>query len=164
MKPADFAKVKLAERDLRHARNGNTRYVVEPNIKEGKGGLRDLHTLFWIAKFAYRANSIIDIVEQGVLRESEARRFAAAQRFLWTVRCHIHLRSGRPDERLDFEAQMAIAPLMGFADRSGMQAVERFMKRYYLAARDVGNLTRIMCAAMEMDCLLYTSPSPRDGW
>jgi [protein-PII] uridylyltransferase len=151
MKPADFAEVKLAERDLRHTRNGNTRYVVEPNIKEGKGGLRDLHTLFWIAKFAYRADSIIDIVEQGVLRESEARRFAAAQRFLWTVRCHIHLRSGRPDERLDFEAQMAIAPLMGFADRSGMQAVERFMKRYYLAARDVGNLTRIMCAAMEMD-------------
>jgi [protein-PII] uridylyltransferase len=151
MKPADFAEVKLAERDLRHTRNGNTRYVVEPNIKEGKGGLRDLHTLFWIAKFAYRADSIIDIVEQGVLRESEARRFAAAQRFLWTVRCHIHLQSGRPDERLDFEAQMAIAPLMGFADRSGMQAVERFMKRYYLAARDVGNLTRIMCAAMEMD-------------
>jgi [protein-PII] uridylyltransferase len=151
MKPADFAEVKLAERDLRHTRNGNTRYVVEPNIKEGKGGLRDLHTLFWIAKFAYRADSIIDIVEQGVLRESEARRFAAAQRFLWTVRCHIHLRSGRPDERLDFEAQMAITPLMGFADRSGMQAVERFMKRYYLAARDVGNLTRIMCAAMEMD-------------
>ncbi|MGC6497591.1 MAG: [protein-PII] uridylyltransferase [Candidatus Puniceispirillaceae bacterium] len=151
IKPAEFAALKLAERDTRHKRHGNTRYVVEPNIKEGKGGLRDLHTLFWIAKFAYRADSIIALVEKGVLRESEARRFAAAQRFLWTVRCHIHLHRGRPDERLDFEAQMAIAPLMGFADRSGMRAVERFMKRYYLAALDVGNLTRIMCAAMEMD-------------
>ena len=151
IKPAEFAALKLGERDTRHKRHGNTRYVVEPNIKEGKGGLRDLHTLFWIAKFAYRADSIIALVEKGVLRESEARRFAAAQRFLWTVRCHIHLHRGRPDERLDFEAQMTIAPLMGFADRSGMRAVERFMKRYYLAALDVGNLTRIMCAAMEMD-------------
>ncbi|MEX0504373.1 [protein-PII] uridylyltransferase [Alphaproteobacteria bacterium LSUCC0719] len=151
LKPVDFVDTKLEERDQRHDRHGATRYVVEPNIKEGKGGLRDLHTLFWIAKFAYRANSIIDIVEKGILRESEARRFAAAQRFLWTVRCHLHIRSGRPEERLDFDAQMAIAPLMGFASRGGMRGVERFMKRYYLAARDVGSLTRIICAAMETD-------------
>jgi len=151
LKPVDFVDAKLQERDQRHDRHGATRYVVEPNIKEGKGGLRDLHTLFWIAKFAYRADSIIDIVEEGIMRESEARRFAAAQRFLWTVRCHLHIRSGRPEERLDFDAQMAIAPLMGFSSRGGMRDVERFMKRYYLAARDVGNLTRIICAAMETD-------------
>ncbi|MGB2411106.1 MAG: [protein-PII] uridylyltransferase, partial [Candidatus Puniceispirillaceae bacterium] len=151
LKPVDFVDAKLLERDQRHERHGATRYVVEPNIKEGKGGLRDLHTLFWIAKFAYRGDSIIDIVDKGILRESEARRFAAAQRFLWTVRCHLHIRSGRPEERLDFDAQMAIAPLMGFASRGGMRDVERFMKRYYLAARDVGNLTRIICAAMETD-------------
>jgi len=151
LKPADFVEAKLAERDSRHLKHGATRYVVEPNIKEGKGGLRDLHTLFWIAKFAYRADSIVDIVEKGILRETEARRFAAAQRFLWTVRCHLHLRAGRPEERLDFDAQMAIAPRMGFAARGSMRDVERFMKRYYLAARDVGNLTRIICAAMETD-------------
>ncbi len=151
LKPGDFVEVKLAERDSRHEKHGATRYVVEPNIKEGKGGLRDLHTLFWIAKFAYRADSILDIVEKGILRETEARRFAAAQRFLWTVRCHLHLRAGRAEERLDFDAQMAIAPRMGFAARGGMRDVERFMKRYYLAARDVGNLTRIICAAMETD-------------
>ena len=151
LKTMDFVDTKLAERDQRHSRHGATRYMVEPNIKEGKGGLRDLHTLFWIAKFAYRADSIIDIVETGVLRESEARRFAAAQRFLWTVRCHLHLRAGRPEERLDFDAQMAIAPLMGFVARGSMRDVERFMKRYHLAARDVGNLTRIICAAMETD-------------
>ena len=125
--------------------------MVEPNVKEGKGGLRDLHTLFWIAKLAYRADSIIDIVDKGVLRETEARRFAAAQRFLWTVRCHLHLLAGRPEERLDFDAQMSIAPRMGFAARGGMRDVERFMKRYHLAARDVGSLTRIICAAMETD-------------
>ena len=150
-KPLSFVEEKLAERDLRHQRLGDTRYVVEPNIKDGKGGLRDLHTLLWTVKYAYRATSLIDIVDQAILRDSEARRFAAAQRFLWTVRCHLHLYAGRPEERLDFEAQMVIAPLMGFADRGGLRAVERFMKRYYLAARDVGNLTRIFCAAMETD-------------
>ena len=149
IRPGDFAEIKLAERDARHQKHGATRYMVEPNVKEGKGGLRDLHTLFWIAKLAYRADSIIDIVDKGVLRETEARRFAAAQRFLWTVRCHLHLLAGRPEERLDFDAQMSIAPRMGFAARGGMRDVERFMKRYHLAARDVGSLTRIICAAME---------------
>ena len=150
-KPLAYVEEKLDERDIRHKRFGDTRYVVEPNVKDGKGGLRDLHSLFWIAKYAYRANSIIDIVEQGVLRDGEARKFALAQRFLWTVRCHLHLNAERPEERLDFEAQMIIAPRLGFADRGGLRGVERFMKRYYLAARNVGNLTRIFCAAMETD-------------
>ncbi len=150
-KPLVFVEEKLAERDVRHKRFGDTRYVVEPNVKDGKGGLRDLHSLFWIAKYAYRANSIFDIVKQGVLRDGEARKFALAQRFLWTVRCHLHLQAGRAEERLDFEAQMTIAPRLGFADRGGMRGVERFMKRYYLAVRNVGNLTRIFCAAMETD-------------
>ena len=150
-KPLAFVEEKLAEREIRHKRYGDTRYVVEPNIKDGKGGLRDLHSLFWIAKYAYRADSIIDIVDEEVLREAEARKFAIAQRFLWTVRCYLHLHAGRAEERLDFDAQMAIAPRMGFADRGGLRGVERFMKRYYLAARNVGNLTRIFCAAMEMD-------------
>lgn len=151
IKTSDFVDSKLSERDQRHARLGATRYVVEPNIKEGKGGLRDLHSLFWITKFAYRTPNVLDLVDHVVMRESEARRFAAAQRFLWTVRCHLHLFAGRPEERLDFEAQMTIAPRMGFADRGGLRAVERFMKRYYLVARDVGNLTRIICAAVETD-------------
>jgi len=150
-KPLVFVEEKLAERDLRHKRFGDTRYVVEPNVKDGKGGLRDLHSLFWIAKYAYRADSIMDVLAQGVLRDAEARRFASAQRFLWTVRCHLHLHAGRAEERLDFDAQMAIAPRMGFADRTGLRAVERFMKRYYLAIRHVGDLTRIFCAVMETD-------------
>ena len=81
-----FVTEKLRERDSRHKQHGATRYMVEPQIKEGKGGLRDLHTLFWIAKFAYKVRSVEEVIELGVLRVSEAKNFAASQRFLWTVR------------------------------------------------------------------------------
>ena len=155
--PIDFVTEKLAERDKRHKQHGATRYVVEPQVKEGKGGLRDLHTLFWIAKFAYRRADIMDIFEKGIIRVSEARAFAASQRFLWTVRCFLHLRAGRGDDRLAFDAQIDIAPQMGFTARSGLRDVERFMKRYYLAARHVGNLTRIFCAAIEDEFDVKTS-------
>ena len=148
---APFLSAKLEERDARITRTGGTRYAVEPNVKDGKGGLRDLHTLFWMAKYAYRVNSAAEFLETGILRQSEARSFAAAQRFLWTVRCFLHLHHGREDDRLSFDAQMEIAPKMRFSDRGGLRGVERFMKRYYLAARHVGNLTRIFCAALETD-------------
>ena len=148
---AVFVSAKLEERDARIIRTGGTRYAVEPNVKDGKGGLRDLHTLFWIAKFAYGVNSISDVLDTGIVRQSEARSFASAQRFLWTVRCFLHLHHGREDDRLSFDAQMEIAPKMRFSDRGGLRGVERFMKRYYLAARHVGNLTRIFCAALETD-------------
>ena len=148
---AYFLEAKLAERDQRHARFGGTRYAVEPNVKDGKGGLRDLHTLFWISKYAYRLDHVQGVLGAGILRISEARAFASSQRFLWTVRCFLHQHHGREDDRLTFDAQMQIAPQMGFADRSGLRGVERFMKRYYLAARQVGNLTRIFCAALATD-------------
>ncbi len=148
---AYFVEAKLAERDQRHARFGGTRYAVEPNVKDGKGGLRDLHTLFWISKYAYRLDHIRGVLGAGILRTSEARAFASSQRFLWTVRCFLHQHHCREDDRLTFDAQMQLAPLMGFADRSGLRGVERFMKRYYLAARQVGNLTRIFCAALATD-------------
>ena len=148
---APFLSAKLEERDARITRTGGTRYAVEPNVKDGKGGLRDLHTLFWMAKYAYRVNSAAEFLETGILRQTEARSFAAAQRFLWTVRCFLHLYHGREDDRLSFDAQLEIAPKMRFSDRGGLRGVERFMKRYYLAARHVGNLTRIFCAALETD-------------
>ena len=148
---APFLSAKLEERETRITRTGGTRYAVEPNVKDGKGGLRDLHTLFWIAKYAYRVNTITDVLQTGIVRQSEARSFASAQRFLWTVRCFLHLHHGREDDRLSFDAQMEIAPQMRFSDKGGLRGVERFMKRYYLAARHVGNLTRIFCAALETD-------------
>ncbi|WP_119418683.1 [protein-PII] uridylyltransferase [Desertibaculum subflavum] len=145
----DFIEAKLTERDQRHQRMGDSRYVVEPNIKDGKGGLRDLHTLFWIAKYLYQNNSIADLVDEGVFTVEENRRFQSAQAFLWTVRCHLHYLAGRPEERLTFDVQRELATRMRYTDHAGTRGVERFMKHYFLIAKDVGDLTRIFCAALE---------------
>ena len=144
-----FVAQKLAERDVRHAKLGDSRYVLEPNIKDGKGGLRDLHTLFWIAKNLYRVDAIGDLVERNVFSDLEAGLFRKAHAFLTTVRCHMHYLTGRPEERLTFDVQPEIARLMGYGDRKAQRGVERFMRRYYLVAKDVGDLTRIFCAALE---------------
>jgi [protein-PII] uridylyltransferase len=146
---AGFVEAKLAERDARHDRRGDTRYVLEPNVKEGKGGLRDLQTLFWIAKYLYRVDHVRDLVDREVLTPEDARRFAKAQNFLWTVRCNLHYLTGRPEERLTFDVQAAIGERMGYTDRAGARGVERFMKHYFLVAKDVGDLTRILCAVLE---------------
>ncbi len=146
---SEFIAAKLQERDERHKRQGASRYLVEPNIKEGKGGLRDLNTLFWIAKYHYRVNSHSDLVKKGVLTRSEYSRFKKSEDFLWAVRCHLHFLTGRPEERLSFEVQREIAIRLSYTQHPGMKDVERFMKHYFLVAKDVGDLTRIICAALE---------------
>src|SRR5713226_8361871 len=148
---AQFVEAKLAERDQRHQRVGDSRYQLEPNVKEGKGGLRDLHTLFWIAKYIYRVDDVAKLVELGVLSAEESQRFARAQSFLWTVRCHLHYLAGRAEEHLTFPLQTEIGAAMGYAARPGARGVERFMKHYFLVAKDVGDLTRIFCAILEID-------------
>jgi [protein-PII] uridylyltransferase len=148
---AQFVEAKLAERDQRHQRVGDSRYQLEPNVKEGKGGLRDLHTLFWIAKYIYRVDEVAKLVERGVLSAEEAARFERAQSFLWTVRCHLHYLAGRAEEHLTFPIQAEIGARMGYAERPGARGVERFMKHYFLVAKDVGDLTRIFCAILEID-------------
>jgi len=145
----EFVEAKLAERDARHERMGDTRYVLEPNIKEGKGGLRDLQTLFWIAKYLYQVESVDDLKSAGVLTSADIRRFAKTENFLWTVRCHLHYLAGRPEERLTFNVQDEIGQRMGYKDHAGARGVERFMKHYFLTAKDVGDLTRILCAVLE---------------
>ena len=149
--PAQFVEGKLAERDARHRRVGDSRYQLEPNVKEGKGGLRDLHTLFWIAKYIYRTDDVGRLVELGVLSAEESLRFDHAQSFLWTVRCHLHYLGGRAEERLTFDSQAEIGRRMGYADDANGRGVERFMKDYFLVAKDVGDLTRIFCAILEAD-------------
>jgi [protein-PII] uridylyltransferase len=148
---AAFLNAKLDEREKRLSRIGPQRYVVEPNIKDSKGGLRDLHTLFWIARYAYQVKTMMAVMDRGILSRSELQEFSHAQRFLWSVRVHLHLRAGRGDDHLTFDAQMDIAPLLGFKNRSGQKEVERFMRRYHLAAKTVGNLTRIFWAAIAED-------------
>ncbi len=148
--PAYIA-AKLEEREQRHRKLGDSRYVLEPNIKEGKGGLRDLHTLFWIGRYLYHASSIAGLVEHGTLTEAEARRCAKAQGYLRTLRCHLHYLTDRPEERLTFDVQPEIARRMGYKQRSGSSPVERFMKHYFITARTIGDLTRIICAALEAE-------------
>jgi [protein-PII] uridylyltransferase len=148
---AQFIEQKLAERDARHKRVGDSRYQLEPNVKEGKGGLRDLHTLFWLAKYIYRIDDVAKLVELKVLSEDESQRFARAQEFLWTVRCHLHYLAGRAEEHLTFDMQTRIGERMGYRDHAGARGVERFMKHYFLVAKDVGDLTRIFCAILEVN-------------
>jgi [protein-PII] uridylyltransferase len=145
----EFIAAKMAERDERHRQMGNTRYVVEPNIKDGKGGLRDLNTLFWIGKYFYQVKTSQELVGKGVLSAAEYRHFSRAEDFLWAVRCHLHFLTGRADEKLTFDVQPELARRMGYLERLGMLGVERFMKRYFLVAKDVGDLTRIICASLE---------------
>jgi [protein-PII] uridylyltransferase len=144
-----FVKEKLDERDARHKRMGDSRYVVEPNIKEGKGGLRDLHALFWIGKYAYRLKSVAELVDVGLFSAVELRQFQRAERFLWAVRCHLHLAAGRPEERLTFDYQREIATRMNYADRPGKSPVERFMRHYFLHAKTVGDLTGVFLAHLD---------------
>jgi [protein-PII] uridylyltransferase len=147
----EFVEQKLAERDERHKKVGDSRYQLEPNVKEGKGGLRDLHTLYWLAKYIYRIDDVAKLVELKVLSAEESQRFARAQEFLWTVRCHLHFIAGRAEERLTFPLQTEIGERMGYRGHAGSRGVERFMKHYFLVAKDVGDLTRIFCAVLEVD-------------
>lgn len=144
-----FIADKLAERDARHRRMGDSRYVVEPNVKEGKGGLRDLHTLFWIGKYAYGVRRAAELVDKGVLSGHEYRQFNRAENFLWAVRCHLHLIAGRAEERLTFDFQREIADRMRYSDRPGKSAVERFMQFYFLQAKRVGDLTGVFLAHLD---------------
>src|ERR1700710_1389269 len=146
---AEFVTANLAEREERHRRAGQSRYLVEPNVKDGKGGLRDLHTLFWIAKYVYRVRDTADLVQHGVFDAQEFRTFRRCEDFLWSVRCKLHFVSGRAEERVSFDMQRDIAIRLGYTSHPGMQDVERFMKHYFLVAKDVGDLTAILCAKLE---------------
>ncbi len=144
----DFIEAKLAERDARHVRQGQ-RYVVEPNVKEGKGGLRDLQSLFWIGKYIHKVQDAADLVPLGLFTDDEFDAFVAAEDFLWATRCHMHLISGRATEQLTFDLQVAVAEDMGYDDKDGRRAVEWFMQDYFLHATEVGDLTRIFLTKLE---------------
>ena len=146
---AEFVAAKLAERDERHVKMGDSRYVVEPNVKDGKGGLRDLQTLYWIGKYIYDVREPADLVSVGLLTTEEFAQFERAERFFWAVRCHLHLEAGRAEERLGFQYQKAIAGRMRYAERPGKSAVERFMHFYFLNAKTVGDLTGVFLAQLD---------------
>ncbi len=153
---AAFVSAKLHERDERHARTGMSRYMVEPNVKEGKGGLRDLHTLIWIAEYLHGVSSD-NVFSLDMFDDRERRTFHRALDFLHAVRAHLHFSTGRPEERLTFDLQPEIARRMGYGDRTrsgaDQPAVERFTRRYFLIAKEVGALTRTFTASLEAEHL-----------
>ena len=146
---AEFVAAKLKEQDERQKRFFETRYLVEPDIKDGKGGLRDLQTIRWLYKYVYGgdigAHSAID----KIMEPAERRALFKAERFLWSVRAHLHDLRGRADEKMTFDAQPDIAARLGYADRPNMTAAERLMKHYFVNAVEIGRLTRILCARLE---------------
>lgn len=144
-----FVAEKLGERNERHKRLGDSRYVVEPNVKEGKGGLRDLHTLYWIGKYIHHVRDVSELVDVGLLTASEYRAFRRAENFFWAVRCHLHTITRRAEDRLTFDLQREVAARMQFADRPGKSAVERFMQFFFLQAKRVGHLTGLFLAQLD---------------
>ncbi|WP_067732591.1 [protein-PII] uridylyltransferase [Novosphingobium naphthalenivorans] len=144
-----FVVEKLAERDERHKRMGDSRYVVEPNVKEGKGSLRDLHTLYWIGKYIHKVRDPSELVSVGLLTRKEYLSFRRAENFFWAVRCHLHTITRRAEDRLTFDLQREVASRMNFSDRPGKSAVERFMQMFFLQAKVVGNLTGVFLAQLD---------------
>ncbi len=145
----DFVEAKLNERNARHTKWGGSRYLLEPNIKDGKGGLRDLQTLYWLGKATHRIRAVRDLTQVGLLTGRELSTYRRAVEFFSSVRMHLHDLTGRAEERLTFEHQRALAARLGFRGDTPNATVERFMKRYFQLAREVGRLTRAVCAALE---------------
>ncbi|MEM9582820.1 MAG: [protein-PII] uridylyltransferase [Pseudomonadota bacterium] len=145
----EFVEAKLQERSERLRRHGGQRYLVEPNVKEGKGGLRDLQSLFWIAKYTRHVKTVAALVDQKVFTEQERDDFAAAENFLWAARSHLHLVANRANEVLSFDMQVEVADRMNYRDHGGRRAVEHFMQDYFRHATRVGELTRIILTDLE---------------
>jgi len=153
----EFIDAKLAERAERHRKQGGQRYMVEPNVKEGKGGLRDLQSLYWIGKYVNGVKNASELVDHKVFTQDEYETFRKAEDFLWAVRCHLHLLTKRPMDQLTFDLQVDVAARMRFEDGDGRRAVEHFMQAYFQRATQVGELTRIFLTAQEA---AHTKPAP----
>ena len=142
---AEYIAAKQAERAVRHRRYGDSPFMVEPNVKEGRGGLRDIQTLYWIARYVFDTQTMGELADLGgILTQQEARHGRRAWEFLWTVRFHLHYVAGRAEERLTFDMQPVVGARMGYTRHGKQDGVERFMRHYFLNAREIARLTRIL--------------------
>ncbi len=132
-----FYKEKLEENAKRHAAYGESVYLLEPQLKEGEGGLRDLHTAMWLAKVKFKADDLADLVMKSVITDSERLEVEGARDFLFRVRNALHFLTGKHQDQLTFEYQERIAPQLGFEDTESMKGVEHFMRAYYLNAATI---------------------------
>ncbi|MDG2001356.1 MAG: [protein-PII] uridylyltransferase [Alphaproteobacteria bacterium] len=140
---------KIKERDIRHKKMGDSRYLLEPNIKENKGGLRDLNTIRWIISFLYQSNNSKDYLSLGIMTNKEASFYNKAEKYFMTLRSMMHYYSKNNSDRLTFDLQLSIADKMGYKSHSGSTPIERLMKHYYLFAKEVGYLTKSVLENIE---------------
>ncbi len=149
-----FIAAKQAERDARHRRYGDSPFVVEPNVKEGRGGLRDLQTLYWINRYVFPETTFAQLVGAAatpgsvIMTEDELRHMRRSWDFLWTLRFHLHYVAGRAEDRLTFDLQPVIGARMGYTKHGRQDGVERFMRHFFLTAREVIRLTRVLEPAL----------------
>lgn len=151
-----FLETKLDEQKQRHDRFGNSLFYLEPNLKESPGGLRDIHTFFWISKYRYRVENVKDLIGMRFITPEEYSTFLRCREFLWKVRNALHYHAGRREDRLTFNHQVAIAGELGYIDRPNARAVEQLMKSYYQVAGKVANLSEIFLLKYQEE----TSPTP----
>jgi [protein-PII] uridylyltransferase len=141
---AAFFKQKLAENAERHARSGHSIYLLQPNLKEGKGGLRDLHTALWLAKVKFNVETFRDLIAVNELSEADVNALEDAVDFLWRVRNGCHFATGDHQDVLTFELQEQLAPSLGFG--AGREGVERFMRTYYAQAATAWRVSELVIA------------------
>lgn len=148
---SQFVKAKLAEREERHDKSNQSRFLAEPDLKEGKGGLRDLHLLRWLYKYCFDSTIDDPTDKDRILNNADVKAFLKAERYLWSLRVHLHALRGRANEHLTFEVQPLLAERLNYAERAGDIPAERLMKHYFVNALEVGRLMRIFCAKLEED-------------
>ena len=158
----DFFAAKRKEQLQRHHRYYDTAYNLEPNVKGGPGGLRDIQIIGWVAKRHFGAETLDELVSQGFLTRKELRRLRAGQTFLWTVRFALHIFTKRREDRLLFDHQTRIAELLDYEDASNSLAVEQFMQRYYRTVKELSRLNEMLLQLFEEAILLdpEAPPSP----
>jgi [protein-PII] uridylyltransferase len=140
----EFFDAKLREQAERHARYHDTAQNLEPNVKQGPGGLRDLQTVAWVAKRHFGVRSLAELADRGVLSHRELAELEAAESELWRIRFALHVASGRREDRLLFDHQIRLARQFGYEDESHSLAVEQFMQSYYRTAMKVSWLNELL--------------------
>jgi [protein-PII] uridylyltransferase len=156
----EFFEAKLAEQAERHLKANDTAYNLEPNVKTGPGGLRDIQTIAWVAKRHFGANTLDELARQHFLTPAELRRLKQAQAFLWKVRFGLHVMTGRHEDRLLFDHQIKLARTFGYEDASYTLAVEQFMQRYYRTVMDVSLLNELLLQLFR-EAILTENEPPR---
>jgi [protein-PII] uridylyltransferase len=154
----EFFEAKLREQTERHLKANDTAYNLEPNVKTGPGGLRDIQTIAWVAKRHFGANTLDELATQRFLSTAELRRLKQAQAFLWKVRFGLHVLTGRREDRLLFDHQIKLAGTFGYEDASYTLAVEQFMQRYYRTVMDVSLLNELLLQLFREAILTENEP------